>query len=171
MDKAHAMARCWLEINENAMLGNLREAQSLMAPDVRPICVLKADAYGYGGAETAAILYEAGVRHFAVACLPEALEIRAKLPDAWILILGVTAGCETQDAVRRRIRMTVSSVQEAQRISRCAVSLAEIAYVHIKMDTGLHRLGFESPDGAAPGSASPGRVRCSGVPRPARARR
>ncbi len=137
-----ATARAWLEVNENALLANYHEMKSLCKPDTTMICVLKADAYGYGAQQIGKILFRAGARHFSVACIEEALELRAVLPDAWILNMGITPDVWLEAAIQQGIRLTAGSLENIRKISEAAERLKIKAFVHIKIDSGLHRLGF-----------------------------
>ena len=137
-----ATARAWLEVNENALLANYHEMKSLCKPDTMMICVLKADAYGYGAQQMGKILFSAGARHFSVACIEEALELRAVLPDAWILNMGITPDIWLETAIQQGIRLTAGSLENVRKIAETAERLKIKAFVHIKIDSGLHRLGF-----------------------------
>ncbi len=138
-----ATSRAWLEVDLKALLANYREAAGLLKPGVDMICVLKADAYGYGAVPVAKTLYVAGVRFYAVATVPEALEILGALPDdIRVLCLGEPADEELEACVRHRVRVTVGSVEKLMTLSRKAQALSRPAFVHLKLDTGLHRLGF-----------------------------
>ena len=135
-------ARCWLEVDTGALIHNLRLTQELLPPGTQLIAVLKADAYGLGLVPVGKLFWQNGVRHFAVACLDEAFALREALPEAWILCLGETLDGAIEGAVRQGIRLTVGSLEAATRVSDAAVRLGMDAQVHIKVDTGLHRIGF-----------------------------
>ncbi len=146
-EKERLKARAWLEVDLGALLCNYREACSLLAPGAQMICVLKANAYGYGAVQVARALYGEGVRFFAVATVPEAMEILGALPeDIRVLCLGEPADCELETCVLNRIRVTVGTAEKLERLSRIAQLQSRPAYVHIKLDTGLHRLGFTDVD-------------------------
>lgn len=141
-------ARCWLEVDLSAIKNNLCITQSMMDKNVSLISVLKADAYGLGAAAVGRYLWENGVRMFAVACLDEAFALREALPDAWILCMGETLDGSLEAAVDQKIRLTVGSLQSAIRISEATQEIQKQAFVHFKVDTGLHRIGF-APEEAA----------------------
>lgn len=143
----HPRARCWLEVDLAAIKNNLQVVRSRMQADTQLIAVLKADAYGLGAAAVGRYLWENGVRMFAVACLDEAFALREALPDAWILCMGETLGGALEKAVEQKIRLTAGSLQAAIRISEATQEIQRHAYVHFKVDTGLHRIGFD-PDEA-----------------------
>ena len=156
MDELHARARCWAEISEDALILNYREAASLLNPGTRMICVLKADGYGLGAVEVARILREQGANAFATACFDEAKELKTAYPDAFVLIMGRTASCELEEAIRLSVRITVGSQEEMRQVSETAGRMGCSALVHVKLDTGLHRLGFSSLDELTPVLGLPG---------------
>lgn len=138
----HPRSRCWLEVDLSALKNNLQVARSLMREETQLMAVLKADAYGYGAPAVGRYLWENGVRMFAVACLDEAFILREALPDAFILCMGETLDSALEAAIEKNIRLTVGSLQAAIRISEATQELQKRAYVHFKVDTGLHRIGF-----------------------------
>ena len=162
MNELYARARCWAEVLEDGILANYREAKGLLKPGVGMICVLKADGYGLGAVEIAKTLWEEGARCFAVACFEEAKELIRALPEAFVLILGVTAACELEEAVSLSLRLTAGSAEELKAISGTACALGKEALVHIKLDTGLHRLGFTDMQVLLPALGLPG-VRQEGL--------
>ncbi|MBQ4436198.1 MAG: alanine racemase [Clostridia bacterium] len=136
-------SRAWLEVDLGALMANYREAHSLLKPGVEMICVLKADAYGYGAKRVGQALYEGGVRFFAVATVPEALELIDALPkDIRVLCMGEPAPEEFETCIRAGIRVTVGRAEILPALSRAVQLMNRPAIVHIKLDTGLHRLGF-----------------------------
>ena len=151
-------ARCWLEVNTAAILNNLRVTREHMLPDTQLIAVLKADAYGLGIMPVGKLLWANGVRRFSVACLEEAFQLREALPDAWILCMGETLDGNLKGAVSAGIRLTVGAYDSARRISAAACEDGQTAYIHCKVDTGLHRIGL------LPGSAAETILRCAELP-------
>ena len=149
-------ARCWAEISQTGLIRNYREAESLLKPGVRLICVLKADAYGLGAVPVARMLWAAGARFFSVACFSEAQELIRAIPEAFVLVMGVTAPCELEEAILRKVRLTAQSAEELKKISETACRLKRIACVHVKLDTGLHRLGFTDLSDLLPVLSLPG---------------
>lgn len=135
-------ARCWLEVSTDALLHNLEVTRSLMKPGTTLIAVLKADAYGLGIRPVGQLLFRNGVRHFAVACLEEAFQLREAVPDASILCMGETLDGALKEAVDAEIRLTVGSMESARRVSKAAQECGKNAFIHCKVDTGLHRIGF-----------------------------
>lgn len=141
-------ARCYLEVDTAALANNLAVVRELLQPQTSLIAVLKADAYGYGLSGIAPFLWQHGVRRFAIACLSEAFELKALLPEAWILCMGESLDGALDQAVKSGIRLTVGSYEAALRVSSAAKQAALPAQVHFKVDTGLHRIGFSSDTAA-----------------------
>ncbi|MBO7385622.1 MAG: alanine racemase [Clostridia bacterium] len=144
MDAAEARSRCWAEIDLDALKSNYETALSMLSPGARVICVLKANAYGMGANAVSRALYSWGARFFAVACYAEAREIKSLLPDADVLVMGLVSLGECESAVRNGIVLTCWNEASARLILSSAEKAGAPARVHIKADTGLHRLGFDT---------------------------
>lgn len=142
MQLDRAVARAWAEVDEDALLHNYRLARSLCRADTRFICVVKANAYGLGLFRTARTLAEAGADWFAVAAPEEALTVRQAVPSAHILLMGPAEEAYLPELIRREISLTVGTLRDGEAASRAALALGKQALVHVKLDTGLHRLGF-----------------------------
>ena len=144
MNAGPARSRCWLEIDLDVVEANYRSAGALCGGDVQIIPVLKANAYGLGAAALSRLLYSLDARLFAVAELGEALEVRQACGgDA--LVLGMIAPDQMETAVREGVIATVYDIDQARRLDASAQRVGKKARVHVKLDTGLHRLGFD-PD-------------------------
>lgn len=108
--------------------------------------VVKADAYGHGLKQIAALLMQSGADIFGVANLTEARAIRS-VGKGWpILMLGACLPDEIDLAIRENVTATLSSLDEARAFSRAAVSIKRIATAHLKVDTGMGRLGAPPED-------------------------
>lgn len=143
MNYDQATARCWAEIDLDAVAANYASARRLCGNKTRVIPVLKANAYGLGAAKLARFLAEAGAELFAVADLYEALEVRrASGRDA--LVLGLVPPALMELAVENDVVLTLFSLELARALSQTAARLHKAARVHIKVDTGLHRLGLDA---------------------------
>jgi alanine racemase len=129
--------RCWSEINIDAMRFNLGVLRSLVAPAVRMIAVIKADAYGHGLPEIACRL-DQNVDLFGVASLAEGQTIRAAGAQAPILILGPALPEERATIVEEGFIPSVSTIDEARAFAKCVRS--ELP-VHFVIDTGMGRIG------------------------------
>ena len=142
MDINRATARCWALVDEDALIYNFRLARTLCRPDTALICVVKANAYGLGLARTVQTLWEAGARWFSVAAPEEALQARKAAPDARVLLMSPAEGSYLPLLIERDIDLTVGALTDAEAASRAAQAAGKTARAHVKLDTGLHRLGF-----------------------------
>ncbi len=146
---ATPMPRCWAEIDLDALRHNLASIRQKIGPNVRILTVVKADAYGHGLKAIAGHLMRCGTDVFGVANLAEAQTIRS-VGRGWpTLLLGACLPDEVHLAVRDGIMLTVSNREELQWISEQASKLKTTAQIHLKVDTGMGRLGAppdELPD-------------------------
>jgi alanine racemase len=133
--------RCWAEIDLNALCGNLAWLRHRIGPGGSIMTVVKADAYGHGLRQIAALLMQAGTDIFGVANLNEARDIRA-IGRGWpILMLSSCLPDEIERAVKDNVMPTLSTIDEARRFSRAAKKLKRTVSAHVKVDTGMGRLG------------------------------
>lgn len=139
----------WVEIDLEAVAGNVRRAQEIVGPDVGICAVLKADGYGHGAVGVARTALNNGARLLAVACLAEAVTLRRAAIDAPILVLGYTPAWQARDTLRHNVTATVYDLDVARALSRAAADLNRPARVHVKVDTGMGRLGL-LPDQVLP---------------------
>ncbi|MBI3870930.1 MAG: alanine racemase [Verrucomicrobia bacterium] len=140
-------ARCWVEVDLDALRTNLAWIKHRVGPGVRVITVVKADAYGHGLKSIAALLMQSGTDLFGVATLAEDAAIRS-VGQGWpVLMLGAALPDELESAIKDGVMLTISSAEELTRIATLAASLKRTAAVHLKIDTGMGRLGA-SPDEA-----------------------
>ena len=141
------LRRTWAEIDLDALAHNYRRARELTGPGVRYLGVVKADAYGHGAVQVAERLEELGTDYLAVSSLDEARELRHGGINAPILILGHTPPEMVPELIRYRITQAVSAQAKAEAYSAAATSCGGTLKVHIKVDTGMSRLGFLVRDG------------------------
>jgi alanine racemase len=138
--------RCWAEVDLSALRENLGWIRHRVGPGVRVMTVVKADAYGHGLKQIAALLMQSGTDVFGVANLAEAHAIRS-VGKGWpILMLGACLPHEVETAVRDQVSVTVSSLEEGERLSTAATRLGRQALLHLKIDTGMGRLGARPSD-------------------------
>ena len=142
MNYEQASARCWAEIDLDIVEANYASARRICGPDVRIIPVMKANAYGLGAAALSRALAAKGAELFAVAELNEALELK-RACGTDVLVLGMVAPCQMARAVAEGVVCTVYSADMARALDAAATQVGKPARVHIKLDTGLHRLGFD----------------------------
>ena len=147
-------ARTWAEIDLSALRDNyifsrdrawnLAEGVGVKCPE--PICVVKADAYGHGARGAVPVFISEGCRFFAVSAIEEAVEVRSicrnRGCDARILILGVTLPNLAKTLAAYDIIATLPSLEHAKKLSAEAVAAGVRVRAHVKLDTGMNRLGF-----------------------------
>lgn len=138
----------YASVNLTNLVYNYNKIKNMITSPSGVICVVKADAYGHGIKYCAPALYDAGVRMFAVATLTEAVELRNLIGnEADILIMGYTP-CKNSDVLSRYdIIQTVYSPDYAMELNKYALNPVR---VHIKVNTGMHRLGFDYADDIKP---------------------
>ena len=136
----------WVEIDLEAVAHNVRTLVSWVGAAVEIMAVLKADGYGHGAIKVARTALNNGAAWLGVACLGEALALRQAGINAPILILGFTPAWQARDAVLHNVAITVFSPEVAEAVSRAAQDLGRVAKVHVKVDTGMGRLGLLPKD-------------------------
>ncbi len=136
------LRRTWVEIDLDGIVHNYKEACRLCGPGTKVTCVLKSNAYGHGSVEVAKALADAGAASFAVSCAREAFELRKAGIGQEIFIMTVTEEEALPEAIRQNIQMTVASLAQTVLVDRIAAKVNKKGIVHIKVDTGMHRLGF-----------------------------
>ena len=136
------LRRTWAEIDLDALEHNYRRARTLTGPGVRYLGVVKADAYGHGAVQIGRKLESLGADYLAVSSLDEARELRHGGITMPILILGHTPPDMVPELIRYHITQAVSALAKAEEYSAAAVACGGTLRVHIKVDTGMSRLGF-----------------------------
>lgn len=139
-------ARTWAEVSLPALEHNYHMLRAQLPEGCKFLGVVKANAYGHGAVTIARRLEQLGCEMLAVACLEEGLELRQagiKLP---ILILGVTAPEFARQVVEGEFSQTVFTPELAQALSRAAQELGKPARIHVKLDTGMGRVGVLAVD-------------------------
>ena len=147
----------WLEIDLPAVSHNVRHLAA-RAAGAEVMVVLKADAYGHGAVPVAHTALRSGATWLGVACVPEARALRAAGIRAPILVLGYTPGWQAREAVGLGLTLAVFDPDTARAFGHAARALDATVRVHVKVDTGMHRLGVAA-DGAADFVAGVGRHR------------
>ena len=134
--------RTWAEIDIDAVKHNFFEAKGRTGDGVRICCVIKANAYGHGALKLAELYASLGADAFAVANIEEAIELRAGGVTLPILILGYTAPECAELLSKNGIEQCVYSLEYAKALSECAIAAGVTVRAHIKIDTGMGRIGF-----------------------------
>ncbi|GCE25726.1 alanine racemase [Dictyobacter alpinus] len=138
----HAERPTWVEIDLNAIGSNTRHIASLVGPQTRVLVALKADAYGHGALKVARTVLQNGASMLGVATVSEALPLRDAHINAPILVFGYVPRWQMREALRLGVSVTIYSKEEAQALSRTALALNKLVKVHVKVDTGMGRLGI-----------------------------
>ncbi len=139
----------WVEIDLEAIGNNVRRIAQIVGSNVQILAVLKADGYGHGAAKVAHTVLNNGAHWLGVACLGEAIALRQAGIDAPILALGYTPPWQAREAVLHDVITTLFAVDVASALSRAAQDIGRTARCHVKVDTGMGRLGVlpeEAPD-------------------------
>lgn len=135
----------WAEVNLDNLAHNIREVRRSVKEGTLVAAVIKADGYGHGAVEIAETLLQNGADRLAVATLSEALALRKVYRDVPILVLGYTPETSAEEVVLNHITQTVYALEQAEAFSKKAEELGRIVKVHVKIDTGMRRLGLQ-PD-------------------------
>jgi alanine racemase len=136
--------RCWAEISLDSFEHNYRSMRSRLPEGCRFLGVVKANAYGHGAVKVARRLESAGADYLAVAYIEEAIELREagiKLP---VLILGRTSPQYARDVIEYGLTQAVTDLPTAREYSQAAEEEGKRMLCHIKLDSGMGRLGFSA---------------------------
>ena len=135
--------RCWLELNLTTIKNNVEKIRSIISDKIELMCVLKASGYGFGSITTSNYLSSIGIKYFAVATLQEALDLRihGKITGE-ILILSWTPTSEKETLIKYNITQTLIDYDYAKKLN----DLPGIVKCHIKVDTGMNRIGHKIND-------------------------
>ncbi|NEO40024.1 MAG: alanine racemase [Moorea sp. SIOASIH] len=139
--------RAWAEIDQVALYQNLRQIQQLLRHPTQLMAVVKADAYGHGALTVARTAIEAGAGGLCVATVPEGIQLRQGGIKATILLLGATNTPEQVKAITHwQLEPTLCNPQQALVFSETLSGLNQTLPVHLKLDTGMSRLGMPWQD-------------------------
>lgn len=139
----------WAEIDLDALSYNMKNIREKVGADVQICAVVKANAYGHSAEDVIGTLKEAGADQFAVSSLDEALELRQYEPDRDILVLGNIPYGTEELSVAADLQHAVTSCEKARLLSDAAGRTGRTARIHIKVDTGMTRIGFSADDRGA----------------------
>jgi len=134
--------RAWAEVNLDNIAHNVKEIRRVTDKKAEIMGVVKADAYGHGVMEVAKTLIENGVTRLAVSMLDEAIQLRQNGIDIPILILSYTDPRRAEEIIINDVTQTVFSHDLAESLSEAAVRLDKNIKIHIKIDSGMTRVGF-----------------------------
>jgi alanine racemase len=139
--------RAWVEIDQAALSHNVRQLKKLLASSTQLMAVVKADAYGHGATMVARIALDAGASGLCVATLQEGIQLREAGIEAPILLLGAINTPEQVKAIAHwKLEPTICTPQQALIFSETLSGLNKTLPVHLKLDTGMSRLGMPWQD-------------------------
>jgi alanine racemase len=147
MESIDKYYRVYASVNLDNIYANMKELKDNTANGTQMVAVIKTDGYGHGAVPVAKTIDDL-VAAYAVATIDEALNLRRHNIDKPIYILGFIYEHRMKDAILNDVRMTVYDVEMAKQISKEASQMNKNAYVHIKIDTGMSRIGFATTDEA-----------------------
>lgn len=131
----------WIEIDLDAIASNTRIIKSMLPAQVKLMAVVKADAYGHGAVEVARTVLEAGADYLGVTTLDEGIELRNSGIDAPVLVFAPVVAEEAELLVRYKLTATVAGRGDLASLSDAAARLGEKVTVHLKVETGMGRIG------------------------------
>ncbi len=136
----------WVEVNLGAIEHNTRRLIEIVGANVELMAMVKANAYGHGAIEVARATVRAGARGLGVYSVGEGIELRAAQITAPILVVGPTPPRWARAGIAHDLALTVFSMDGARAISDAARELGRCARLHVKVDTGMTRLGVNADD-------------------------
>lgn len=134
--------RAWAEVNLDAISKNLKNIRKITNPSAKLLAVVKADAYGHGFLDVSKTMIESGADYLGVATFEEAKQLRIHSIDVPIMIIGPIIDSDIENIIKLDIISTVFDIDTAKRISDRAKLMGKNAKIHIKLDTGMTRIGF-----------------------------
>ncbi len=147
LDQVKGMHSTWAEVDLSAIKANIR--YFLERTGTQVMAIVKANAYGHGALPVAQAALDAGATWCGVARVKEALELRQAGLNCPILILGYPPENSYQEMIAERVSMTVWDLNQVRAISAAATQVNQPAHLHLKVDTGMSRLGIPPSDASA----------------------
>ncbi len=143
------MKGSWVSVDGAVLAANIAALRAALQPRTEIMFVIKADAYGHGLLPTAQLAVAAGVRWFGVAHLREALQVRAVLPSVNLLVMGVVEPADAAVVARENLACMVVDVAHGRALAAAARAAGVTVRAHLKVDTGMGRLGVQWPAAVA----------------------
>ncbi len=140
----YLLNRSWAQVNLDSIAHNVKTLRKLVQRNAEIMGVVKADAYGHGTRQVVPVLLRNGVTRLAVSMLDEAIELRKNGVEVPVLILGFTDPRRADEIIGYNVTQTVYSMDLAQALSQAAMKAGKEVRIHIKVDTGMGRVGFLS---------------------------
>ncbi|GAA8407884.1 alanine racemase [Helicobacter pylori] len=134
----------FVEVNTASLRHNFNAVKSIVPKDACVMAVVKANAYGAGALKASEIFLQEGANYLGVATLDEALELRSHFSQTPILILGYSPNTNASMLIDNDLSAMVFSLEQAEVFSQVALKSQKRLKIHLKIDTGMHRLGLES---------------------------
>ncbi len=141
MSDQYGQRPTWAEINLDNLAFNFRSVKNFVAENIRFMAVVKADAYGHSAVECAKRLEKEGIDWFGVALPEEAFELRQAEIGKSILCLGGFWFGQEEQLLKNNITPVIYQIEKADSYDQAAKNIGKIASVHIKIDTGMGRIG------------------------------
>lgn len=145
MDVAKKYYRVYADINLDNIVSNVKNLMAAAGKNSLGMAVVKADGYGHGDVAVSKAVYDY-VYAYAVATLDEAVNLRENGIDKPILILGYVDPAEYETLISNKVDATVFDYETARELNDKAQNMGQTAFCHIKIDTGMRRIGFEPDD-------------------------
>lgn len=136
--------RSCVEIDLDALKHNFEEIKKATTDGVGILAVVKADAYGHGALEIAKTLIDSGAAGLCLATIDEAVELRKHGITVPMMTLGFTDSSRFEDAVKYDVEQSVYSYEITKALSDEAVKQGKTIKIHVKLDTGMGRIGFKT---------------------------
>ena len=137
---------CFLEVDLDKLIDNIRTIKRNISLNSSIIAVVKANAYGFGIKKIVDTLILEGIDYFAVATLQEALEIRKYHSDIKIMILGYTDRSLFKKAIENRVELSIYTKDDVLNLEKIASEINSTAQINIPLETGMNRIGFVEDD-------------------------
>ena len=135
-----------IRVDLSAIAENMEHICQLVGKETAVAAVVKANGYGHGARAIAPTLIEHGATLLAVATLEEALELKQAFPDYPVLVMGLTPDRALPYAAEYGIIQTIDSLHQARLLNQAAADLRQPTRIHLKVDTGFHRIGFSDSE-------------------------
>ncbi len=133
----------FVEVDTASLRHNFSAVKSIVPKDAHIMAVVKANAYGVGAIKASEIFLQEGVNYLGVATLDEALELRSHFSKTPILILGYSPNANASMLIDNDLSAMIFSLEQAEVFSQMALKSQKRLKIHLKIDTGMHRLGLE----------------------------
>ncbi|GAA6786035.1 alanine racemase [Helicobacter pylori] len=133
----------FVEVNSTSLRHNFSAVKSIVPKDAHIMAVVKANAYGAGAIKASEIFLQEGANYLGVASLDEALELRSHFSKTPILILGYSPNSNASMLIDNDLSAMIFSLEQAEVFSQMALKSQKRLKIHLKIDTGMHRLGLE----------------------------